>query len=305
MSRKLTNEIIDQRLISNNSNIVRKEQYVSAHVKISWECSKCGNIWRSTYANISRGRGCPICAINKNKKRNTFTNEYVDKRLKINNKNIKRIDDYVTARHPIKWKCFICEHVWMASPDKVLHNTGCPNCANNRRKLTNDIIDSRILSANRNIIRLGDYVNIKIKIRWRCNRNHTWLASPDRVLSGTRCPKCNMIGNYRLSLNDEKLQEITTLYVVRFISKTTNIKFLKIGITKNTISQRLSRYKKNYNIKILYAAKLSLLECINIEQKTIHEMKSYQYIPEGKFGGKTECFIDIPEVEDHILQLLE
>ncbi len=305
MSRLLTNKIIDRRLIDNKRTIKRIGEYVSAHDKILWKCIKCENVWKSTYANISIGRGCPKCAINKNTKRMIFTNEDIDKKLISENRKIKRMEDYITAKHSIKWKCLVCTHIWTTTPDKIIHKTGCPQCANNKKKLSNEIIDNRILHSTNNIIRLDDFINIKQKIRWKCNKNHIWLATPDRVLAGTRCPKCNMIGNYRLTLDEKELQLFANLYFVRFISKTNNESFTKIGITKREITTRFAGYIKNYNINILYKANIPLKDCIKLEQNIIHKMKQYQYIPEGKFGGKTECFVDIPEVEEKILQLLE
>lgn len=305
MSRKLTNEIIDQCLSNNNRTVLRIGEYISAHVKILWKCTNCDNIWNSSYANISSGKDCPECARLRIQTKNTFTDKHIDKKLINDNKNIKRIGKYLTARQSIKWECIICKHEWVTTPDKILRGTGCPTCATNKRRLTNEIVDSRVAIINNKISRIDDFINTRTKIQWKCDKDHIWEATPDRILAGTGCPKCNMMGTYRLSLGTAELQITTNLYLIRFVSKINDNSFIKIGITKQKILTRFAGYTKNYDIEILYNTKLSLLECINTEQKVIQNLSKYQYIPEGKFGGKTECFIDIPEVEKKILQLLK
>jgi len=56
----LNNEIIDNRL--KNRSIKRIDNYINDKTNINFQCLKCNNIWRATTNNVTRNRGCPICA---------------------------------------------------------------------------------------------------------------------------------------------------------------------------------------------------------------------------------------------------
>lgn len=370
-NKRLTNDIVDKRLINDNKPIKRIGNYINAHIKTEWECEICKNTWMAIPNSILKVNpsGCPHCA-----GKFKYTNKDIDNKLK--NRNLLRIGNYINYDTPIKWKCTKCNHEWTASPNGIIgkhqsncpvcaqtlggkrksagqqqrvlkilkskninlineytriidkhdfeckkcnyvwqvhlndivnNDTGCPSCAG-LAKLTNETADNRLLKRSDIIYRIDDIVNARTKCTWRCEHGHEWLAVPDSVLNfGSGCPICNA-GFYSRDYIQSNFSVMVTpasLYFVKFTQKITNISFVKIGITKRTVLQRFSGYKKNYNIETLYVTELSLLECINLERDIIYKMKQYQYIPEGKFGGKTECFIDIPEVERKILQLLE
>jgi hypothetical protein len=122
---KLTNEIIDGRL--RHRNIQRVSDYVKVQLKVKFLCliDNCGCIWEALTDSVLRGSGCPRC--NKNEK---LTDERIDELLQ--NRNIKRVDNCINARHPIKFQCLLtdCQNVWKASPYAVLNSeTGCPRCS--------------------------------------------------------------------------------------------------------------------------------------------------------------------------------
>lgn len=371
-NKRLTNEIVDKRLINDNKPITRVGDYINAHVKIKWECKNCKNTWIAIPNSILKVNpsGCPCCAGSIK-----YTNQDIDNKLK--SRNIVRIGNYMNYDTPIKWKCVYCKHEWKASPNGVIgehksncpsctrilsgkkkslgqkqrvmkileskdiklvsnytriidkhnfhckkcnhvwsvhlndivnNNTGCPLCAG-LIKLTNEVVDQRLSQRNDIIYRIDDIVNARTKCRWRCVYGHKWLAIPDSILNfGTGCPFCNKKGFYNEAykqLNPNDMNLVANLYVVRFIHKSTGESFIKIGITKNRISKRFASYKKLYDVKTLHISKLFLGDCIDLENYIIYRMRNYQYIPEGKFNGRTECFIDIPEVEREIFKLLE
>jgi len=35
-----------------------------------------------------------------------------------------------------------------------------------------------------------EYINVKTKLKWQCERRHIWMATPDNIKSGRWCPKC-------------------------------------------------------------------------------------------------------------------
>ena len=60
---KYTNETIDEKLKSINSNLIRIDNYINNHTKINFKCNKCGYIWNVKPLKILEGRRCPHCSI--------------------------------------------------------------------------------------------------------------------------------------------------------------------------------------------------------------------------------------------------
>jgi rubrerythrin len=60
----------------------------------------------------------------------------------------------------------------------------------NAQSLNNDIVDKRL--ENRDVFRIGDYINNKTKIKVGCKKcNYTWEALPSNFLRPERgCPRC-------------------------------------------------------------------------------------------------------------------
>jgi very-short-patch-repair endonuclease len=196
-SKRLTNEIIDKRL--NGRNIKRIGNFIKSSIKLKYQCliNGCNYIWEAHVGDVVwSGTGCPKCAGTLK-----LTNEIVDARLF--ERNIKKLDSYSNNRTKIHFQCMVndCGHIWFALPVSILNNnTGCPKCAKHIR-LTNEIIDSRLL--NRNIKRIGSYINDLTKINFKClieGCNYNWYAKVNDIINGGHgCPNCAG----QVSLTDE------------------------------------------------------------------------------------------------------
>lgn len=59
-------------------------------------------------------------------------------------------------------------------------------------KLTNETVDNRLKQDNRDITRIGEYINAATKMEWECNTcNHHWHTTANSVLNlKSGCPKC-------------------------------------------------------------------------------------------------------------------
>lgn len=367
MSRKLTNEIIDERLQS--TTIKRVGTYVNAITKMEWECDTCGHHWFAVPNTVSRGvSGCPSC--NGGVK---LTEEYIDSQLI--GRNISRVDPYMYSTTLINWKCNKCNHQWKASPNNVINSkTGCPICSqkeagvkktlfskpkvlktlqskklsmtsqytrvvdthsfecdqcgyqfnailssvinnpgNNCKScsgllpLTNEIVDEKLKRRTDFVYRVDNVVNATTKITWRCEHGHEWKAVPDSVLNaGTGCPTCNNTGLYNDHfLKTNEANNPALLYLLRFKPKVSGQSFLKIGVTKLTIKKRFtSSMYKVFDIEEIHVIQRSLRDCILTEKKVLVSNKFHQYFPTTRFDGRTECFIDTPEIEQRIRSLI-
>lgn len=181
MSKKLTNEIVDMKI--QNSNFIRIGNYINNQTKIDFKCKVCNIIHKIKPYSIFNGwNGCIHCL---NKK---FNNESIDIQLK--NKSIKRIQNYINAKTPIKFKCLKCSFVWKTRPSCIIrYNHGCTNCQN-RSKLNNKIIDTKLKF--RKIQRLSPYKSTRSKMKFKCTIcKNIWIANTNSVLNNGRgCPKC-------------------------------------------------------------------------------------------------------------------
>jgi len=191
MSRKLTNEIIDERLLGRK--IIRIGDYKTALTKISWKCLKDGYVWNATPHDINSGYGCPACA-----NKIPITNETID--IKLQNRSIVRIGDCIGQNNKILFCCQICDYQWVTTPKSILHGNGCPECSG-KVPLTNERIDNKL--SNRPIKRIGNCTEgNKINIEWQClieTCGSIWKASPGSVLNNFRgCPHCRYKNEKRI-----------------------------------------------------------------------------------------------------------
>jgi hypothetical protein len=193
MRAKLTNEIVDQKLLRQKSSIKRIGDIISSQIKSDFQClvEDCQFIWSSIPNNILRGRGCPNCSGHIK-----LTNEIVDRRLKEQNRTIKRLGDVVNSSTKTNFECLIeiCRYKWFAIINHVLNkHSGCPKCAGNI-KLTNADIDQRLIDQNRTIKRIGHINGMMNKIDFQCIINdclYVWKAKPSDILNSKQgCPKC-------------------------------------------------------------------------------------------------------------------
>lgn len=221
---KLTNEIVDKRLLDRNIPIERIDNYSYSNIAIKFQClrEECGYIWLARPANIFSGKGCPKCAGVLR-----LSNEDIDQKL--NNRKIKRIGDYITATIKITFQCLVenCGNVWVATPNKIFsQKSGCPKCAGHE-KLSNEIIDDRLES--RNIKRLENYLTAKTNIKFQClveDCRFIWSASPDNIVNGKRgCPKCAGKLKFTNDIVDQKLQYRSVKRIGNYINKLTKIDF--------------------------------------------------------------------------------
>ena len=145
-SLPLTNEVIDEKLLSEHRKIKRVGNLIHNNkTKLEWECLSCNHHWFAMPGNVLNVNktGCPECKrklvlCNQSKK---LTNEKIDERIK--GRNIKRIGDFLGYKDiKMEWECLIDGHRWFASPGNILNGnkSGCPFCKNKNEEEIHQII---------------------------------------------------------------------------------------------------------------------------------------------------------------------
>lgn len=183
--RKNHDIYIDE-LLKINPNIEIVGHYINCKTAILHRCKIDGYEWYATPSNMLSGKGCPVCSGMKKKTHDEYVAE-----VKAINPNIEVVEPFINVNTKILHRCKIDGCEWYVKPNAILSGKGCPKCAGNERYGHDEYI-KRVREINSNIEVLGVYVNAHVPILHRCKIDgYEWFATPNGILSGTGCPKCN------------------------------------------------------------------------------------------------------------------
>jgi len=90
------------------------------------------------------------------------------------------------------WRCAE-GHSWAAAYERVHHGTGCPQCAIQKRRESQQLktVDYEVLATERGLRWLGPMVsNVGSKTKWLCKEGHYWDAAYSHVKRGKGCTRC-------------------------------------------------------------------------------------------------------------------
>lgn len=190
MAKKKTHEQFIKEFNEKNSNANNIEilgKYEGGKKPILCRCLIDNNIWSPRAEKLLINRGCPVCANNIKK-----TTEQFKKELKIKNPNIEVLGEYDGANTSIKCKCKVDGYEWYPIPHSLLQGCGCPKCANNIAKTTEEFKEE-LKKINPNIEILGEYTNNKTYIPCKCLKcSYEWETTPS-ILTNNKsgCPRCS------------------------------------------------------------------------------------------------------------------
>ena len=194
--RKTTEEFMkDSVNIFGNIYDYNKTKYVNCSTKVCLIChrkdkygNEHGEFWVIPNTHLSKRTGCPKCA-----GKIKLTKEQFIKRVREihGNKYDYSKVEYINNHTKV---CIICpEHgeFWQL-PSHHLKGSGCPKCANNLRKSTEEFIEeSNIVNNFKFIYDKTIYVNNITKVCIICPEHGEFWQLPSHHLNGCGCPKCN------------------------------------------------------------------------------------------------------------------
>lgn len=196
IGRNKTTESFKEELFKINPNIEILDNYIDAHSPMRCKCKIDGTEWVSNANRLLGGAGCPECGRISSNKNSTKTNEQFLLQLKSINENIIPLDEYKQAKIKIWVSCKVCGHKWEVTPDTLLQNGSCPECAkikaHNRQVKSNEQFLQELAKVNPLLFPLEPYYNDHTKILVRCKvHNYEWYVAPNKILHrSTGCPKC-------------------------------------------------------------------------------------------------------------------
>lgn len=186
MGKRRTHEEYVSDVAKIHSNIEVVGEFVNINTKILHRCKIDGHEWNPYPSSILQGTGCPECA---RRRRARSHEEYVRLLFEVNS-NIESVEAYVNSVTPILHRCKIDGCIWPVAPGDALRGHGCPKCGGVYRKNTEEYCAEVCLMRD-DIDVVGDYINKRTPIAHQCKKcGCIWLARPNNILNGTRCPEC-------------------------------------------------------------------------------------------------------------------
>ena len=190
MARKKTHEQFVEEMRIKYPNIEVLGKYVNSRTKVLCICLIDFEIWKALPYDLLNN-GCPVCS---GSKRNHYS--FV-KEMKLKHPNIKVLGRYKGIHEDVECQCLIDSYKWNAEPNGLLNkNNGCPMCAINKRKKTNEQFKQEMKLKHPNIRILGEYIDSCTNIDCECLIDgHKWSPRPNDLSNGKSCPICGIRNN--------------------------------------------------------------------------------------------------------------
>ncbi len=107
-------------------------------------------------------------------------------------------EEYKNALSYIKCRCKECGHEWKSKPNWLLAGHGCPKCGHKlggkKIRSNDEEFRTKLLRINPHITPLEEYSLSSKAIKCKCQVcGNEWKATPNNLLRGNGCPKCNRI----------------------------------------------------------------------------------------------------------------
>ena len=185
-------------LIHNYYYSYEKYIYVNAKTKAIIICPEHGEFEQCSYNHLN-GKGCKLCAINKNKKLFTKTKDkFIEEANFIhNNKYNYSKSLYINDSTKLTIICNI-HGEFEQTPNKHLRGNDCPKCKHTKIKQTFNLnyslifIDkAKILHQNKYEYLRENYIAMRKNMIMTCKIHGDFTQRPDNHLRGDGCPLCN------------------------------------------------------------------------------------------------------------------
>lgn len=128
--RKRNAEDVLSDIVKMHPYFVLLGDYVDTQTDVSWKCSICGSIWKSTPSNLLSGNThCYTCSKKRVRKNALLPNDEFEKRLNSVLPHIKPLDKFDGYYAKIRCVCSIHNEEFMSTPHSLLDGKcGCTKC---------------------------------------------------------------------------------------------------------------------------------------------------------------------------------
>lgn len=193
-----------------NAELTPEDVLPGADKKIWWICNTCAWEWQAYIYHRAKptGGGCPRCKgkiLNKKLNLSTRFPNIAAEWHPTKNRDESPLESFPMSSKKRWWLCKVCGKEWEARiSDRTSHGSGCPECAEHRKKAP------RMIPIEKSLAHLfpelcqewspagNGSLNPKMltpgsgrKVVWVCGQcSHTWEATVSNRTGGQGCPYC-------------------------------------------------------------------------------------------------------------------
>jgi hypothetical protein len=180
-----------------------------ANRKVSWACA-LGHKWEAWIGNRAKGSGCPYCSGHRVLAGfNDLATTHPEVAAQADGWDPTTVTRGSSKK--LRWGC-ASGHIWTASVGDRTSGKGCPVCTNrivqvgfNDLTTTNPELASEADGWDPTTV----VAKSGTRVKWKCSRGHSWMASPVNRSKGTGCPVCTnrivQVGFNDLTTNNPEL----------------------------------------------------------------------------------------------------
>lgn len=186
--------ILKLKRVHGNKYDYDKVKYRGASRTIRIRCKKHGYFNQITAVHLAGG-GCKLCVFDKLKTLFSLSHEeFVKRARKKYGKKYKYLERYKNIQTPIRIRC--PKHgVFKQAPNSHFKATGCPACSFGRTGFLNRLTHREFLKKVKRVHPTYSfterYITAIKKIKTRCPRHGIFLMTPNSLLKGHGCQRCD------------------------------------------------------------------------------------------------------------------
>jgi len=187
------------------------------------------------------------------------------------------------------FKC-VCGNIFEAKISQVKcgHIKRCRQCI--KKEWANNFIQrAKETHGDRYDYSFVNYTLSRQNVDILCLIHGLFKQRADNHIHGKGCPLCNKCG-WRTRSDWVAIAKNRTCYLYLANYFNNNESFIKVGITSQISAKVRIRRNNPYNFNIIYCLCGDAKFIYNAEKNTHKMFKSYNYTPQLKFGGCTECY---------------
>ncbi len=192
-SRIKSEEQFRKELLVKQPNLIPNDTYKSDRTKYHCICKiHICNVYTTPEKYLRRNQGCRMCAIEKSKCAIRYTDKSYKEKAYSLNKNIKIVSAYQNVKERIHVRCKVCNYEWNPIAETLIWTNpcGCPNCAGNAHKSTENF-RLELEKSHPALTLLSEYISANEEVHVQCNDcgNDFWIT-PNKLQQGQQC-SCN------------------------------------------------------------------------------------------------------------------
>lgn len=216
----MSKDVFIKKLKQNLPHVDLISKYTKASDRMTFKCSKCGHIWKTSGTNLimQNNTGCPNCAKAKmlpnlklGPKSMQIAPDAFIKKMHQAYSNWTLISHYKSFRNQVIVKCNK-GHIFKAWPQGLLRKqVRCKKCDYLRRR---DAALKQLHIMHPGYKMLSKFIDSDHKATFLCDKGHKFTADTSSVLNASGCPICSKIqvGLKRRLTQNEYAKELNEVH---------------------------------------------------------------------------------------------